>query len=295
MLTDDELISELKQRFDSNKKALYDLRTVTRKLEEVNQKLESSEQLKSHFISHMKNEINNPLTAILGMAQAMSLGGIEDPDLLKNMGVTIFREAYDLDFQLRNIFAAAEVEAGETELEPSSTDLHALIRDTLENFEHLIQAKGLQVTLPEALNQPYPFTLDTTKFRLLMSNLISNAIEFNEEGGTIELTLFDGAEEDPLLTLSNSGPTIPEEAMREIFNRFTQLDSGTTKAHRGHGLGLSICKAMLDLMGGDIRVENQGDTGVIVVVNLISLEGGTEEDGFGMEGDLFFDDQIEAF
>ncbi|ABK43526.1 histidine kinase [Magnetococcus marinus MC-1] len=295
MLSDDELIADLKKRFDANKKALYDLRTVTRKLEEVNKKLASSEELKSHFIAHMKNEINNPLSTILGMAQAMSTGRIQDPEQLKSLSATIFHDAYDLDFQLRNIFAAAEVEAGDTLVETVTTDLNDVIRDVLENFDHLLRAKQIQLTLPESLSQPRPFVTDTTKFRLILSNLLSNAIEFNQPGGEIVLTLGSEDQDAPLLTLYNSGATIPEASLHDIFNRFTQLDTGTTKVHRGHGLGLSICKALLDLLGGEITVKNQAQGGVEVSIWISSLEHNGQEGGFSLDGDLFFDDQIEAF
>ena len=114
-MSDDELIDEMRQRFDFNRNALSDLRAVTRKLEEMNEKLQESERVKGQFLSNIRNEINNPLSAIMGLAG--QLGACrQDPERCAKTAA-IYAEAFDLDFQLQNIFMAAELEAARQSLQ----------------------------------------------------------------------------------------------------------------------------------------------------------------------------------
>ncbi len=111
-IKDDDLLEELKKRFLDNKKALRDMVVMNEKIEKLNAKLAESEKLKTNFLSNIRNEINNPLTAILGMARQLA-SPVPDQQTRQAMAETIYHEAFDLDFQLRNIFAAAELESGE--------------------------------------------------------------------------------------------------------------------------------------------------------------------------------------
>ncbi len=111
-LTDSELIEELNKRFKENEKAFNALKIMTKKLENLNAKLHDSETLKSSFLSNIKNEINNPLTSILLMSKELISGEPLDAETLSSLGRVIHSEAFSLNSQLRNIFAAAEFESG---------------------------------------------------------------------------------------------------------------------------------------------------------------------------------------
>jgi len=111
-MNDAELLAELAKRFRDTSKALHDMRVMNEKIEKLNIKLAESEKLKSNFLSNIRNEINNPLTAILNMAGQLALPQ-KDEQSRQLMARMIHDEAFDLDFQLRNIFMAAEIEAGE--------------------------------------------------------------------------------------------------------------------------------------------------------------------------------------
>ena len=106
--SDEELIEEIRQRFEFNQNALADLQALTQKLEQMNERLKESEALKSQFLSNIRNEINNPLTSIMGLSRQL----ITKPDAVENtalVGPMIYMEAFNLDFQLQNIFIAAEL------------------------------------------------------------------------------------------------------------------------------------------------------------------------------------------
>ncbi|MBF0589055.1 MAG: HAMP domain-containing histidine kinase [Magnetococcales bacterium] len=296
-ITDDALIAELKLRFDQTKQALYDVKMVTKKLEAVNKKLESSEQVKSNFVSHMKNEINNPLTSILGLSQ--QLGSIaSDPNMVEMVASSIYSEAFSLDFQLRNIFMAAELESGETEMQISMVDIDTVIADTIDSFKHIAAEKGIVTQF--APNRPEGekllFKTDSDKIHQVFGNLLSNAIEFNHQDGEVEI-LADLVDSQLRITIKDTGTGIDPANIDRIFDRFTQMEAGVTKSHKGHGLGLSIVKAAIDLMGGSISMNNnQGDTpGCTFIITVPEVEMDVDADAFSVDGnEFFFDDGDDA-
>ena len=262
--TDDELIEEIRQRFEFNRNALTDLRTLTRKLEAMNEKLQESERVKSQFLSNIRNEINNPLSAIMGLSSQLR-SCRQDAELFAKSAAMIYAEAFNLDFQLQNIFVAAELEAGEVEPDYALVDIGSVIDGGLDKLSLRIAEK--QLVVASELTEGLLFPTDARKFATIVMNLLANAVEFNRPGGSIEIR---AALQDEALRISvaDSGPGIAATDRESIFDRFKQLDTGTTKSHRGHGLGLSICWALVELLGGTIDVDSRLETGSRFVVIL---------------------------
>ncbi len=305
-LSDDDLLNELKSRFYHTKQTLYDLKIVSRRLEEVNRKLQISEQVKSNFVSHMKNEINNPLSCILGLTQQL-LSHDSDRETTIDIARSIFAEAFSLDFQLRNIFAAAELEDGATMLQSATVDGHSLITHAVNDFAHLIQAKGLNVyflgkklalgsTNPDPDNGKIFFKSDSEKLELVVQNLLSNAIEFNNPGGRIDLDI-SVVDDRLILSVTDTGVGLSADQLERIFDRFTQMETGIRKTHKGHGLGLSITKAVIDMMEGTVLVSAKPGEGCTITLSIPFVETNAESDTFSVDGNEFFfsDDQTELF
>jgi len=288
-LTDQELITALQQRFDFNRRALNDLQALTSKLEATNRRLQESEALKSHFLSNIRNEINNPLASIIGLARQLA-GGAADAGAAAAVAGLIFAEAFHLDFQMQNIFAAAELEAGEASPEVARIDVACIVDGVISSLRHQAEAKGIRFDCrgEEAL----PFVTDAGKLSLMLSNLVANAIEFTPAGGEVEVAY---VVDDGVLQVSvrDSGPGIDEEMRDAIFDRFRQLDTGSTKNHRGHGLGLSVVGALAQLLGGSIRPEEAADGGALFLLALPAAAA--EADVLAPEGNLFLFDQAEIF
>jgi len=256
-LTDDELIEEIRQRFEFNRNALSDLRAVTRKLELMNEKLKESEQVKSQFLSNIRNEINNPLSAIMGLSSQLR-GSRQDAERCASTAAMIYAEAFNLDFQLQNVFVAAELEAGEAEPDYSLVDVASVISGCLDKLAQRITEKRIEAhnDLPAGL----VFPTDAQKMEIIIINLLANAVEFNPEGGRVTISVeARGAELE--IAVADTGPGIAAADREAIFDRFRQLDAGTTKGHRGHGLGLSICWSLAELLGGTLDVDSRPGEG----------------------------------
>jgi signal transduction histidine kinase len=291
VLSDNELIGELTGRLKAYSKTLEDLKTLNSELKSVNKKLEDSEALKSHFISNITNEIVNPFASILGLSRNILTAKKEDWKTIISMVSLIHSEAFNLDFQFRNIFVAAKLEAGDLTPEILRVDINSLMEGVLESFR--IEAKKKRVILAYEINydskgdSPLYFKTDPEKLRLIISNLISNAIKFSSAGQAIELNV-TMRESKLVIRVKDHGTGISQEDQKIIFDRFRRLDTGINSLNRGHGLGLSVNKALLDMLEGNISIDSEQGKGAEFVISV--PEPSSESEGFSYNGtETFFD------
>jgi len=285
-LSDDEFIFNLKQKFKENKKTLEKLKNLNQKLKDVNTKLVESEKLKSNFLTNIRNEINNPLTAILGLAGNLKDEDPQDAETIKKLGKMIFAEAFSLDLQLRTIFAAAELEAGETTVEVSIADIPDILQQLVKGFEHRAKEENLKIIFKNELSEKnktaFGFKIDVDKFYLILANLLANAIEFGRDGDRIELSVW--FENNNLhISIQDFGIGIDEVNQQKIFDRFVQLDTGFSKQFRGHGLGLSVVKDIVEFLNGSITVSSKKNKGSLFEVVFPEIDA--EFDSISMDDD----------
>jgi signal transduction histidine kinase len=267
----EELLQELQKQVLQNRRALDELKVLTGKLETVNRMLEESEAAKSEFISTMRNEMINPLTAIMGLARRLVDEKALDTGQKGHFASLIYAEAFDFDLQLRNIFAAAEIEAGDVSLDTSRVQAHSLLEGVLVLFQHKVDEKGLQVMIDRDASRKGSagghFLTDSGKLQLILTNLISNAIKFSHPRGRVELNI---SQDKRLLRFSarDHGIGITNGHQEEVFDRFKQLDSGPRKCFRGQGLGLCVTKALVEILKGKIFLSSQKNKGSIFTVEI---------------------------
>ncbi len=294
--TDEELIEELRNRFRMNREGLEELQELNRELKVVNKKLEESESLKSHFISNITNEIINPFTSILGLAKHILSVKKEDWKTVISMVALIHSEAFNLDFQLRNIFVAAKIEAGEIYPEILNVDIKTLAFNVVESFQFEAKKKGVVLNylfdIKPQVGKTFYFKTDPEKLKLILSNLLSNALKFSFEKQKIDIKVWI---ENAMLKISveDYGTGISEENQKKIFDRFKRLDSGINSINRGHGLGLSINKAILDLLKGDIEIKSEIGHGSRFTFAI--PEAKSDIAGFSTDGNEFLFDEEEIF
>lgn len=251
--TNDDLFAELKFRFDLNRSALSELQIVSRELESLNRKLQTSEAMKGHFLSNIRNEINNPLTSISGLARHLMTGRCA-PEQVSEIAGMIYSEAFDLDFQLRNIFVAAELEAGEAQPEFCNVEMESLLKNTVELLKRHLALKEINIVeTVTGSTSSLVFVSDAQMLQVMLINLLMNAIEFSPIGGTVRVEM-QISSSGLQVSVADHGSGIDPADQKKIFDRFVQMESGTTRTHRGHGLGLSITRALVELLGGEVTV-----------------------------------------
>jgi signal transduction histidine kinase len=271
-INDKELLGEISRRLDEYNKTMHDLKIVNKQIEKVNRKLQESEALKGNFLSNIRNEINNPLTSIMGLSHQMMQGEV-DPSEIGEVAKCIHKEAFDLEFQLNNIFIAAEIEAGEVGIGVANVEVERFIKGIVGNYAHKIDEKRLDVLVECEGGDSLVFKVDPVKLNTIIVNLLSNAIEYNFEGKKVLLRAWkeDG---ELIVSVADEGIGISMEEKESIFDRFSQLDSGSGKAHRGHGLGLSVVKSLLNQLGGNIDVSSTAGGGCTFIVSMPEFKGG---------------------
>lgn len=287
--TDEQLLEALRLRLEAHRQSLSERTAMTIKLEKLNRKLQDSEALKSRFLANIRNEINNPLTSIMGLANTLAMGNA-DPKRSALAGRMIYDEAFYLDFQFQNIFMAAELEAGEVAPSYARIDIAGLIDGVIDLLRHRFEPKSVSVVVQGA--NAISFVSDPRMLHLILINLLANAIEFSPEGMQVGI---HAQCEDRQLTIDvcDQGPGVAEKTRSILFDRFCSAAQDSRKSHRGHGLGLSLSRAMAEAQGGQVLLLTDQDHGA--QFRILLPEPQVQVEVCAHEGNLFLFDSAEIF
>jgi signal transduction histidine kinase/ActR/RegA family two-component response regulator len=224
---------------------------------------EAASQAKSNFLAVVSHEVRTPLNGVLGMAQIMSAGPLEPAQAER---LQIVRRSGEMLLSILNdVLDLAKIEAGRIELESIDFELSQTLAATVDCFAPLANAKGLRFDIDMATADGV-YRGDPTRVRQIVSNLISNALKFTENGSvSLKATYGDGLLR---LSVADSGIGIPADKLNHLFSRFFQADQSTTRRFGGTGLGLAICHDLASLMGGDIEVRSEFGSGSTFIANL---------------------------
>ncbi|MBL3658599.1 sensor histidine kinase [Fulvivirga sediminis] len=274
-LSNEELINELRDRL-LKASSSDDEQKMFQEVKRLGEQLKQSERLKSNFLSNIRNEITNPLSAVLGISDFLMQADEVDMKKLKRNAYLIHNEAFNLEFQMRNIFMAAELEAGMIEPEYGKVNVISTIKDVIASFEYKAKEKNLKVVEVHS-DDPIAFTTDVAMFHLMVANIYSNAIEYSLPDQQIEISA-ELRDNHLLVYIKDMGIGISENDQKKIFERFYQLDYGTTKQHRGQGLGLSVTHAIIELLSGTVEIQSSKGKGSVFTVTLPSVKNDEEID-----------------
>ncbi len=225
---------------------------------------ESASRTKSEFLASMSHEIRTPMNAIMGIADLLAKTPLSEE---QDRFVQIFRRAGDNLLNLINdILDLSKVEASQLELEQTGFSIRDLVGKIMEMVAARAQEKGLALASDVAPHVPTDLIGDPTRLQQVLLNLLGNAIKFTETGTITLRVSSDGNVAVPTalrFTVTDTGIGIPEEQLTRVFERFTQADSSTTRRFGGSGLGLTISKRLVELMGGRIWADSTVDVGSV--------------------------------
>ena len=248
---------------DSFNALLADLESHDRALHETMDELveardaaEAANVLKSHFLANMSHEIRTPLNGVLAMAQIMAMGEMA-PKQRERLGV-IRQSGEALLTVLNDILDLSKIEAGRMELEDADFDTEDLGRKLEAAHQPAAVAKGLSFSVELTPSAVGVRRGDTARLQQILNNLLANAVKFTHAGEVRMLIDGEGADGEAGLKISvtDTGIGVPSDKLPLLFQKFSQVDSSTTRQFGGTGLGLAICRELAQLMGGNVWAES---------------------------------------
>jgi signal transduction histidine kinase len=234
---------------------------------EANRRLEEYNRLKAEFVANMSHELRTPLTAIIGFVQLAQLSdGDNVPPQYARAFERILRNGKHLLALIDDVLDIAKIEAGRMRLHREHFDLAEVVQAAFGELQSLARQKGLDYRLRVEGELPLAFS-DPLRVRQIVYNLLSNAIKFTPGGG-VEAALVPGEDGWCRFQVRDTGVGIEPKAMDLIFERFRQVDGSMSRLAGGAGLGLSIVRQIVELLGGTIAVDSTVGEGSVFTVLL---------------------------
>ncbi len=248
------------KQYESIKRLADELREKTELIIQKNEELERASKLKSQFLANMSHELRTPLNAIIGFSEVLlegTFGKLNEKQ--KKYTENILKAGKHLLALINDILDLSKVEAGKMELVWDKIDVVSLI----ETSKMMITEKAKKHNI-ELITEIDPniksFYADERKLKQILFNLLSNAAKFTPDGGKIWIRA-KLENNNVIFEVEDTGIGIPKEKQEVIFEEFRQVDGSTARKYGGTGLGLALCKKLVELHGGKITVESEVNKG----------------------------------
>lgn len=232
------------------------------------------EKIRSEFVANVSHELKTPVAAVRGFAETLLGGGVTDEKTARSFLQIIYDENERLNRLIGDILELSKIESKRVQLECSPVHLIEFFDSVLGTLSKVAEKKkiSLSANVPEELFMEG----DEDKLRQIFMNLLSNAINYTHEGGSVKVTVDNGQKADGtetvVFTVSDTGMGIPRKDLPRIFERFYRVDKARSRSSGGTGLGLSIVKHLVELHRGTITVESDLGIGSSFILELPLLQ-----------------------
>ena len=269
------LEKEVADRTAALQAANTELLEAVKALKRAKEAAEAADMSKSEFLANMSHELRTPLNHIIGFTELVvdkTFGGLNDTQI--EYLNDVLNSSNHLLSLINDILDLSKVEAGKLELHISEVNLNETLSRSLIMIKEKAVTHGIQLTLA-AKNLPEVICADGRKIKQILYNLLSNAVKFTPSGGKVTLTgamedhagqIVGRSEFDPTspvrslrISVSDTGVGIKAEDQSRVFNRFEQVDGSTSRQFEGTGLGLALTRSFVELHGGSLWVESEGE------------------------------------
>jgi signal transduction histidine kinase/CheY-like chemotaxis protein len=250
-----------------------EIQAQQQELNEANRRLTDASKAKSDFLANMSHELRTPLNSIIGFSEIMydQIPGQLNPDQLEYTGIIMSSGRHLLSL-IDDILDLAKIESGKEELSISRILLRGMLADALNLFREKAQKHSIRLTMTEDIPDDLFVEADSRKMKQILYNLLSNALKFTQEGGSVTLSAVCVKNQDAIkrfpelsglnidfveITVTDTGIGIQQEDIPKLFKEFIQIESPYEKKYQGTGLGLALSKQLVEKHGGKLWVESE--------------------------------------
>jgi len=239
-------IGELSIRFDR----------MRNRIKEANTELQLKDTMKEEFVSMISHELKTPLTPIIGYCDALKrsdmMGSLSEKQI--RAVDTIYSNATKLRKLIGDVLDAQKLELDRMRFVSMEFEIDDVIKDIANDFKLIIEERKIQ--LVTSMKEKLTLKSDKNRIEQVLENLVHNAIDFvPEEKGKIEVGV-EQRQDSVVFSVKDNGRGIPKDKQKDLFKKFYQVDTSITREHPGSGLGLAVCKGIVDKLGGKIWMES---------------------------------------
>ncbi|HEU4838096.1 MAG TPA: PAS domain S-box protein, partial [Micavibrio sp.] len=289
-VTQQRQIEEELQQHRNNLQELVHVQT--KNLIKAKERAEASSRSKEEFLANMSHEIRTPMNAVLGIAQILN-SGQHTPEKQRELLNTLTVSAHQILDLMNDLLDVSKIEDASFSLENVPICLEEIVAEVISINRIAAQNKNIALEYDYRIKGPRNFMSDPVRLRQVLMNLTSNAVKFTSEGyvrievDSLEQSSHKSDELHVRIDVIDSGPGIDADKIGRIFERFVQADNSVARKYGGSGLGLTICKQLVEMMGGTISVKSAPGSGscfTVIVPLKIAGDGGMVEGGAGGDG-----------
>ena len=227
--------------------------------------VERLERVRQEFLSNISHELRTPLSSIIAFVETLEDGAIDDKENNRRFLSVIHRNAERMHSLIADILELSLIESGNISIDKTQVRLAHLLDEIFDSLS--AKAEDREIALVHDIDADCRVLADPGRLEQMLTNLVDNAIKFNVEGGSVEVTC-RRTDSVSVVTVADTGEGIPRENLERVFERFYRLDRGRTREVGGTGLGLAIVKHLARLHGGEVSVESELGRGTAFHVEL---------------------------